>query len=132
MCGTPIALITLVDADRQWFKSKFGLSLQETARNISFCTHTIRETDVFMVQDASQDDRFAGSPLVCGAANVRFYAGIPLITPDGHALGAMCVMDRVPRQLTPDQVSALAAVSRLVLTQLELRRNLIEFKEAVT
>src|SRR5262249_30323944 len=131
VCGTPIALITLVDADRQWFKSKVGLSLQETARNISFCTHTIRGTDVLLVQDASKDDRFAGSPLVCGAANVRFYAGIPLITPDGHALGAMCVMDRVPRQLTPDQVSALAAVSRLVLTQLELRRDLLELKDAV-
>ena len=129
VCGTPIALITLVDADRQWFKSKVGLSLQETARNISFCTHTIMQTDVLMVRDALQDERFTGSTLVCADPHVRFYAGIPLITPDGHALGALCVMDRVPRQLDPDQVSALAALSRLVLHQLELRRDLLNLKD---
>jgi len=128
VCGTPIALITLVDADRQWFKAKVGVSLRETARNISFCTHTIRETDLLMVPDAMKDKRFADSPLVRSDPHVRFYAGIPLIDPEGHALGAMCVMDRVPRQLTPDQVSALAALSRLVLTQLEMRRNLLELK----
>src|SRR5262249_29093729 len=128
VCGAPIALITLVDADRQWFKSKVGLSLRETARNVSFCTHTVRETDVLLVRDAQEDSRFAGSPLVRSDPHVRFYAGIPLITQDGHALGAMCVMDRVPRQLTPDQVSALAALSRLVLTQLELRRKLVELR----
>jgi hypothetical protein len=131
VCGTPIALITLVDADRQWFKSKVGLSLQETARNISFCTHTIMQTDVLMVPDAQQDERFTGSALVCADPHVRFYAGIPLITPEGHALGAMCVMDRVPRQLSPDQVSALAALSRLVLHQLELRRDLLTFQSAI-
>jgi serine/threonine protein kinase len=131
VCGTPIALITLVDADRQWFKSKVGLSLQETARNISFCTHTIMQTDVLMVPDAQQDERFTGSALVCADPHVRFYAGIPLITPEGHALGAMCVMDRVPRQLSPDQVSALAALSRLVLHQLELRRDLLTFQDAI-
>jgi serine/threonine protein kinase len=131
VCGTPIALITLVDADRQWFKSKVGLSLQETARNISFCTHTILQTEVLMVRDAQNDERFACSALVCADPHVRFYAGIPLITPEGHALGAMCVMDRVPRQLSPDQVSALAALSRLVLHQLELRRDLLTLKDAV-
>jgi serine/threonine protein kinase len=129
VCGTPIALITLVDADRQWFKSKVGVSLRETARNISFCTHTIREPDLLMVPDAMKDKRFADSPLVRSDPHVRFYAGIPLIDPEGHALGAMCVMDRVPRQLTPDQVSALAALSRLVLTQLEMRRNLLELRD---
>jgi serine/threonine-protein kinase len=131
VCGTPIALITLVDADRQWFKSKVGLSLQETARNISFCTHTILQSDPLLVRDALQDERFAASPLVHSAPHVRFYAGIPLITLDGHALGAMCVMDRVPRQLSPDQVSALAALSRLVLLQLELRRDLLNLKDAL-
>jgi serine/threonine protein kinase len=131
VCGAPIALITLVDADRQWFKSKVGLSLRETARNISFCTHTIMQTEVLMVRDALQDERFTGSSLVCADPRVRFYAGIPLITPDGHALGAMCVMDRVPRQLSPDQVSALAALSRLVLHQLELRRDLLSLKDAL-
>jgi serine/threonine protein kinase len=131
VCGTPIALITLVDADRQWFKSKVGLSLQETARNISFCTHTILQTDPLLVPDALHDERFAASPLVHSAPHVRFYAGIPLVTPEGHALGAMCVMDRVPRQLSPDQVSALAALSRLVLLQLELRRDLLHLKDAL-
>jgi hypothetical protein len=132
VCGTPIALITLVDADRQWFKSKVGLSLQETARNISFCTHTILQTDPLLVRDALHDERFATSPLVHSAPHVRFYAGIPLISPEGHALGAMCVMDRVPRQLSPDQVSALAALSRLVLLQLELRRDLLHLKDALS
>jgi len=131
VCGTPIALITLVDADRQWFKSKVGISLKETARNISFCTHTIMQTDAFVVRDALDDERFAASPLVHAAPHVRFYAGIPLITPDGHALGAVCVMDHVPRQLSPDQVSALAALSRLVLFQLELRRDLMNLKDAL-
>jgi hypothetical protein len=131
VCGTPIALITLVDADRQWFKSRVGLSLRETARDISFCTHTIRQKDMLMVADASQDTRFAASPLVCGASHVRFYAGFPLVTREGHALGAMCVMDHVPRQLNPDQVAALAALSRLVLRQLELRRDLLDLKDAL-
>ena len=87
---------------------------------------------MLLVRDAQEDSRFASSPLVRSEPHVRFYAGIPLITPDGHALGAMCVMDRVPRQLTPDQVSALAALSRLVLTQLELRRNLLELRDGLT
>ena len=131
VCGTPIALITLVDADRQWFKSKVGLSLQETARNISFCTHTIQQTDLFVVRDALQESRFADSPLVRSDPHVRFYAGIPLIDAEGHALGAMCVMDRVPRQLNADQVAALATLSRLALTQLEMRRNLLEAEGAL-
>jgi serine/threonine-protein kinase len=131
VCGTPIALITLLDADRQWFKSKVGLSMQETARNVSFCTHTIMQSDPLIVRDALQDERFANSPLVCSVPNLRFYAGIPLVTGEGHALGAICVMNRVPRQLDPDQVSALAALSRLVLLQLEHRRDLLDLKEAL-
>jgi serine/threonine protein kinase len=131
VCGTPIALITLVDADRQWFKSKVGLSLKETARNISFCTHTIMQPEALQVRDALDDERFASSPLVHSAPHVRFYAGMPLITPEGHALGAMCVMDHVPRQLSADQVSALAALSRLVLFQLQLRRDLLHLKDAL-
>jgi hypothetical protein len=128
VCGTPIALITLLDADRQWFKSRVGVSLRETARDVSFCTHTIRQAEPLVVPDASQDERFAGSPLVCSLPQARFYAGIPLVTPEGHALGALCVMDRVPRQLSADQLSALAAVSRLVLKQMEMRRDLLELK----
>jgi serine/threonine protein kinase len=131
VCGTPIALITLLDADRQWFKSRIGLSLRETSRNVSFCTHTIQQAEPLLVRDTLQDERFADSPLVRGEPQVRFYAGIPLVTSEGHALGAICVMDRVPRQLNPDQMAALAALSRLVLTQLEMRRNLLELKDAL-
>ncbi len=131
VCGTPIALISLVDADRQWFKSKVGLSLKETARNISFCTHTIMQTEALQVSDALEDERFASSSLVQSGPHVRFYAGMPLITPEGHALGAMCVMDHVPRKLSPDQMSALAALSRLTLFQLQLRRDLLHLKDAL-
>jgi serine/threonine protein kinase len=130
VCGTPIALITLVDADRQWFKSKVGLSMRQTSRSISFCGHTILGKDVLLVPDALADQRFAGSPLVSCDPHVRFYAGIPLVAPDGHALGALCVMDREPRHLTPEQLTALATLGRLAVTQLELRRNLLELKEA--
>jgi serine/threonine protein kinase len=131
VCNTPIALISLIDADRQWFKSRVGLSLQETSRNVSFCTHTVAAADVFVVRDAREDERFAANPLVCGSPQVRFYAGAPLITPDGHALGALCVMDREPRQLTPDQMTALASLCRLALTHLELRRNLLELRDGL-
>jgi serine/threonine protein kinase len=131
VCNTPIALITLIDADRQWFKSRVGLSLKETSRNVSFCTNTVGAADVFVVRDAREDERFAANPLVCGSPQVRFYAGVPLITADGHALGALCVMDREPRQLTPDQMTALASLCRLALTHLELRRNLLELQGAL-
>lgn len=131
VCGTPIAMISLVDDDRQWFKSKVGMSVKETARNVAFCAHTIMEPGMFLVPDASQDKRFARNPLVTSDTHVRFYAGVPLTTPDGHNVGAMCVMDRTPRQLDPDQVAALAALGRLVMTQLEFRRHVMELKGEV-
>ena len=123
ICGTPIALISLVDADRQWFKAAFGFAQTETPRDVSFCGHTILNPDLFVVPDASQDVRFADNPLVIEDPGVRFYAGAPLMSPEGHALGALCVMDREPRHLTRAQERALSVLSRHVMTQLELRRQ---------
>src|SRR5215212_4346330 len=131
ICGTPIALITLVDADRQWFKSRVGVSIVETPRTISFCTHAIQQRDLFVIPDARVDARTRDNPLVTGEPKIRFYAGAPLVTPDGHALGTLCVLDCVKRTLTAGQVEALTALRRQVESQLELRLNLIELEQAL-
>jgi len=125
ICEAPIALISLLDECRQWFKSKVGLSVGETARDISFCTHAIQQPELFVVPDATQDPRFAHSPLVTAEPRIRFYAGAPLITSDGHALGTLCVLDRVPRELKPGQAQALRTLARIVMAQLEPRRRTI-------
>lgn len=95
--GTPIVLISLVDKDRQWFKSALGLKIRQTARDISFCTHAIKETEVFIVRDAQEDSRFKQNPLVIGDPHIRFYAGAPLVSRQGYALGTFCVIDKQPR-----------------------------------
>ncbi len=120
LCGTPVALITLIDRDRQWFKSRIGVDLRETAREVAFCSHAILAPDqVMQVNDARQDHRFHDNPLVTGPTQVRFYAGAPIVTGDGFALGAVCVLDREARALSPAQLDGLSRLSSLVATLLE-------------
>ena len=123
ICDAPIALISLVDEDRQWFKARVGLNEMETPRGAAFCAHAITDPDhVMEVPDALQDPRFVNNPLVTGDPEIRFYAGAPLVTPSGSALGTVCVIDRVPRKLTEVQSNALKALSRQVVQLLALRR----------
>jgi GAF domain-containing protein len=123
ICGAPISLISLVDENRQWFKSKIGLDLNETKRDVSLCAHAIMQNDLFIIPDATLDERFKDFPLVTEYPKIRFYAGTPLVTPDGHALGTLCVLDKVPRQLDDNQKQALRVLARHVMVQLELRRH---------
>jgi formate hydrogenlyase transcriptional activator len=130
ICGTPVAVVSLIDSDRQWFKSKIGLAISETARDVAFCAHTIVERDLLVVPDATADQRFAENPLVASEPHIRFYAGAPLITPEGHAVGTLCVLDYVPRGLSDQQREALRVLSSQVVTQLELRKTKTDLKDA--
>ncbi|HEY0134892.1 MAG TPA: GAF domain-containing protein, partial [Nannocystis sp.] len=124
LCATPMALVSLVDADRQWFKARVGLPATETPRDVSFCAHAVASNEPLVVDDTLQDTRFAGNPLVTSDPNIRFYAGVPLTLEDGLTVGTLCVLDRVPRRLSPAQMAALGMLARQVTTELGLRRAL--------
>lgn len=126
ICDTPIALMSLVDANRQWFKSAVGLDIKETPRSVAFCAHAILEREMFTVADAARDDRFARNPLVVGSPHLRFYAGAPIQPATGSAIGTVCVLDRVPRVLSDFQRNALRVIGEQVTAQLELRRHIRE------
>ena len=130
MFDAPIALVSLVDSDRQWFKSRHGIEVAETPRNHSFCAHAIRREDVMVVEDASLDERFRGSPLVVGDPGIRFYAGAPLRSPAGHALGSFCVIDRKPRTFGARERELLAGLAEIASAQIELHRKAGRVHEA--
>ena len=129
ICDTKIALISLVDTDRQWFKSRHGLDAQETPRDVSFCGHAIMENEIFIINDAYADKRFCDNPLVLGEPKVRFYAGAPLKTPSGHRIGTLCVIDTDAKTLSEKQKETLSTLARHVIQLLELRRKNIALKE---
>jgi GAF domain-containing protein len=124
VCGVPTALVSLVDRDRQWLKARIGFELSQTPRDVAFCDHAIRTPDRLLeVPDASRDPRFAANPLVTAEGGVRFYAGVPLVTPSGAAIGTVCVIDQQPRELDERQREALASLARLTLNLLEQRHR---------
>ena len=131
VCKTPMAMLSLLDDHRQWFKSSVGVQVRETPLEMSICAHAIKQQDLFVVADTLQDARFRENPLVLGEPHIRFYAGAPLINEDGYALGTLCVVDRQPRELDLEQRQALKSLRQLALRQMELRRNLQLLKDAL-
>ncbi len=130
ICGTKISLISLIDEDRQWFKSKYGIEATETPRDLAFCNHAIQTPNsIFIIEDATKDDRFKDNPLVQGDPNVIFYAGVPLVDQDQYALGTLCVIDNEPRKLSQGQIEALDTLSKSVINLFELRRKNVELAE---
>jgi GAF domain-containing protein len=131
ICQVPMAMLSLVDDRRQWFKSKVGVQVRETPKEASICAQAIQQNDLFVVPDTLRDSRFRDNPLVTGEPHIRFYAGAPLINDDGYALGTLCVLDREPRELDAAQKEAISALGRLALRQMELRMNLQLLKDAL-
>ncbi len=131
VCGTPISLISLLDARRQWFKANVGLpGVTETDRDVAFCAHAVRGEDVFEVEDATRDQRFAENPLVTGDPSIRFYAGMPICLPDGHRIGTLCVIDRIPRKLSEEQRAALRSLTDAAAQALQWRHAMLELRDA--
>lgn len=131
ICDTQISLVSLLDHKRQWFKSRQGLDAVETPIEQAFCAHAIQRSGVFEVSDATLDSRFTDNPLVTGSPHIRFYAGVPLVTPRGVPLGTLCVIDRSPRALSEDQKNALSALGRQVIAQMELRRAKLRLEKTI-
>lgn len=124
VCGTPVALISLIDRERQWFKARVGTGLAETPRDVAFCSHAILQDSLFVIPNTLADERFARNPLVLEEPQIRFYAGAPLISPEGYTLGTLCVLDRLSRDLNAAQTDALMILSRQVMMLLNMRREL--------
>lgn len=132
ICGTPISLITLLDDQRQWFKASVGIDLKETPIEYAFCAHAIRNpSELTVVPDSRKDERFANNPFVTGEPHIVFYAGMPLVDDDGHALGSLCVLDVQEQRLSPFQLTALKQLAKQVVTLLQLKKKAKDLEQLV-
>ncbi|MBS1934092.1 MAG: GAF domain-containing sensor histidine kinase, partial [Bacteroidetes bacterium] len=129
LCNAPISAISLIDADRQWFKSKIGIEGTGISRNVSFCAHAINHDEIFVVNDARQDERFFDNPLVLGDPEIRFYAGVPLVTNTGSRLGTLCVIDSIARNITNEEREILAMLGKQVVKLMELHKSDYQFQQ---